>query len=128
MPDIRLEKYLKNSKKLISSALPLPKRFIKAFIKSIHICDKPVDALSEKETKKLSLLKNYNFAPAGNFGYQKAEVTRGGVDTSEICPKTMMSRYVPNIYFIGECLDVTGELGGYNFQWAFSCGINLETH
>ncbi len=127
LPDMNIKDRLKNSKKLLSSALFLPKRFTKAFLKSIGLEDKPVDKLNDFELKKLLELKNYTFAPAGNFGYQKAEVTRGGVSTDEIDPLTMMSRVVKNLYFIGESLDVTGELGGYNFQWAFSSAwrVNL---
>jgi predicted Rossmann fold flavoprotein len=63
--------------------------------------------------------KNYCFAPAGNFGYTKAEVTKGGVAFKQL-DETMQSIYQKNLYFIGEVVDVTGELGGYNFQWAFS--------
>jgi predicted flavoprotein YhiN len=63
--------------------------------------------------------KNYTFAPAGNFGYTKAEVTKGGVAFEEL-DDTMQSKNQKNLYFIGEVVDVTGELGGYNFQWAFS--------
>ena len=104
----------------ISSNLKLPKRFIKEFLDSIGLEDKKVSLLTKEELKKLSKIKNYEFAPAGDFGYKKAEVTKGGIDTSDIDPYTMQSRFQDGLYFIGECLDVTGELGGYNFQWAFS--------
>lgn len=66
-------------------------------------------------------LKNYYFSPAGNFGYSKAEVTKGGIELQELDEK-FQSRYQKGLYFIGEVVDVTGELGGYNFQWAFSSG------
>ena len=125
LPNYSLKQNLKNSNKHISSALPLPKRFIKLFLESIDIIDKSVSKLDSDEFQKLSKLKSYSFAPAGNFGYQKAEVTRGGVSTDEIDPLTMMSRIVDDLYFVGECLDVTGELGGYNFQWAFSSAWKL---
>jgi predicted Rossmann fold flavoprotein len=125
LPNVSLKKYLKNSNKLISTALPLPKRFIKSFLSHIDLEDKSVSQMNEEEVQKLSQLKNYTFAPAGNFGYSKAEVTRGGVSTDEIDPKTMMSKLVKNLYFVGECLDVTGALGGYNFQWAFSSAQKL---
>ena len=68
---------------------------------------------------------NYSFAPAGTFGYTKAEVSRGGVDTSQVDSNNMQSKLQDNLYFIGEVLDVTGELGGYNFQWAFSSAFTL---
>ena len=110
----------RNSKKLISSILPMPKRVTKSFLVQFDIIDKAIDRLNSLELKLLSSLSCYSFAPAGNFGYTKAEVTRGGVNTDEINSKNMMSKIVSNLYFIGEVLDVTGELGGYNFQWAFS--------
>ena len=62
--------------------------------------------------------------PAGTEGYAKAEVTVGGVDTAELDAKTMQSRKVPGLYFIGEVVDVTGWLGGYNFQWAWASGVS----
>jgi predicted Rossmann fold flavoprotein len=67
-------------------------------------------------------LHNYTMAPAGNFGYTKAEVTKGGIDTNEI-KFDCESKFQMDTFFIGEVLDVTGELGGYNFQWAFSSAI-----
>ena len=60
--------------------------------------------------------------PAGTEGYEKAEVTAGGVDTAELSSKTMECRNVPGLYFIGEVVDVTGQLGGFNFQWAWASG------
>ena len=64
----------------------------------------------------------WRVVPASTEGFKKAEVTRGGVDTAELSPKTMESKKVPGLYFIGEVVDVTGWLGGYNFQWAWSSG------
>jgi len=64
----------------------------------------------------------FTLAPAGTEGYEKAEVTAGGVDTDELDAKTMESRRVPGLYFIGEVVDVTGQLGGFNFQWAWASG------
>ena len=60
--------------------------------------------------------------PTGSEGYRTAEVTLGGVDTKELSSKTMMSNKQKNLFFIGEVVDVTGHLGGYNFQWAWSSG------
>lgn len=68
----------------------------------------------------LSELQEWNFTSSGTDGYAKAEVTAGGVHTNELSSKTMMSKINPNLYFIGEVVDVTGHLGGYNFQWAWS--------
>jgi predicted Rossmann fold flavoprotein len=60
--------------------------------------------------------------PAGTEGYEKAEVTAGGVNTEELSSRTMESRRLPGLYFIGEVVDVTGQLGGFNFQWAWASG------
>ncbi len=69
-------------------------------------------------------LHAWQIVPAGTEGYTKAEVTAGGVDTRELDARTMMSRRVPGLYFIGEVVDVTGWLGGYNFQWAWASGVS----
>jgi predicted flavoprotein YhiN len=61
--------------------------------------------------------------PAGTEGFEKAEVMAGGVDTNELSSKTMECRRVPGLYFIGEVVDVTGHLGGYNFQWAWASAV-----
>jgi predicted Rossmann fold flavoprotein len=67
---------------------------------------------------------NWQIIPAGTEGYAKAEVTAGGVDTNELSARTMESRKVPGLYFIGEVVDVTGHLGGFNFQWAWASGFS----
>ena len=67
---------------------------------------------------------HWQITPAGTEGYDKAEVTAGGVDTDELSAKTMESRKVPGLYFIGEVVDVTGHLGGFNFQWAWASGFS----
>jgi predicted Rossmann fold flavoprotein len=71
----------------------------------------------------LDHLKAWTFVPAATVGYHKAEVTRGGVDTQELSSKTMEARKVPGLYFIGEVVDVTGWLGGFNYQWAWASGM-----
>jgi hypothetical protein len=68
-------------------------------------------------------LHHWEVYPDGTEGYEKAEVTAGGVDTDELSAKTMESRRVPGLYFIGEVVDVTGHLGGFNFQWAWASGF-----
>ena len=108
------------SRKLVSSLLPMPRRVSKAFLEHLGVEDRPMNQLKTAEREKLLSLKQYAFAPAGTFGYSKAEVTKGGVDTDEIDSKTMMSKKCEGLYFTGEVLDMTGRLGGYNFQWAFS--------
>jgi predicted Rossmann fold flavoprotein len=69
-----------------------------------------------------SALHHWTVFPSGTEGYEKAEVTAGGVDTAELSARTMESRKVPGLYFIGEVVDVTGHLGGFNFQWAWASG------
>jgi predicted Rossmann fold flavoprotein len=68
-------------------------------------------------------VQNWQVKPAGSEGYRTAEVTLGGIDTGALNSKTMAAKSVPGLYFIGECVDVTGWLGGYNFQWAWSSGV-----
>ena len=68
-------------------------------------------------------LSRWTLTPNGTEGYRKAEVTRGGVDTRDLSSSTMMSARMPGLYFIGEAVDVTGWLGGYNFQWAWASGV-----
>ena len=119
LPSKNIETFFKGNKK-ISTSFPFPKRFTEEFLKSINVEDKAVSSLKEEEKEKLRILKYYEFAPAGNFGYTKAEVTRGGINTDEINHNTFESLKQKDLYFIGECLNITGELGGFNFQIAFS--------
>src|SRR3546814_3038302 len=71
-------------------------------------------------------LKRWSFIPTGSEGFAKAEVTAGGIDTAALSSKTMEAREVPGLYVIGEAVDVTGWLGGYNFQWAWASGRSEE--
>lgn len=123
LPQSRVAQLCGRSAKQISSQIPLPKRFLKAFLAAIELEDKPCSALTPDERSTLERLHAYRFAPAGNFGFAKAEACRGGVDTAAVDPNSMQSRLIDGLYWIGEVLDVTGELGGYNFQWAFSSGV-----
>jgi len=92
------------------------------------LSDKPLAEITDQEFLRISeLLQNWQLRPAGTEGYRTAEVTLGGVDTNELSSKTMMSRKVDNLYFIGEVVDVTGHLGGFNFQWAWSSGYAAGT-
>jgi hypothetical protein len=68
-------------------------------------------------------LRHWSLVPNGSEGYRKAEVTRGGVDTGELSQNTLEARRIPVLHFIGEVVDVTGWLGGYNFQWAWASGF-----
>ncbi|GHE89261.1 NAD(P)/FAD-dependent oxidoreductase [Thalassotalea profundi] len=105
----------------------LPKRFIEKMISQQEIIDKTINQLSKDEMLSLAeYVHNWQIKPNGTEGYRTAEVTLGGVDTDELSSKTFESKKVPNLYFIGEVIDVTGWLGGYNFQacWAqgMACG------
>ena len=123
LPKLSLKEVLKERKKKISTQINLPKRLIKLLLENIEVEDKAVQELSQADWEKLFTLKAYEMSPAGNFGLKKAEACRGGVKTSEIDALTMQSKLHDNLYFIGEVVDVTGELGGYNFQWAFSSAV-----
>ena len=97
-----------------------PRRFAEAWC-AINAPDKPLARCSKEEIETLdALLHGWPQSFSGTEGYPKAEVTCGGIDTGELSSKTMESRKVPGLYFIGEVVDVTGWLGGYNFQWAWA--------
>lgn len=100
----------------------LPGRFSRRFCE-LYAQTKPLNQYADKELKNLAhQLHNWVIRPAGTEGYDKAEVTLGGIDTDELSSKTMEAKKVPGLYFIGETVDVTGQLGGYNLQWAWSSG------
>ena len=122
--DFLLQKKLANSKQDVQSAISeiIPKRLSQIICINLNINGKIID-ISNKLLHKLSLFINsWRLNPIGTEGYRTAEVTLGGVDTKEISSKTMMSIKHPGLFFIGEVVDVTGHLGGYNFQWAWSSG------
>ncbi|HSO60135.1 MAG TPA: NAD(P)/FAD-dependent oxidoreductase [Desulfobacterales bacterium] len=100
----------------------LPERLAQRFL-DLHGRNRPVRQLTERDEAALArIFHHWQIQPRGTEGYGKAEVTRGGVDTRELSSKTFESRNVPGLYFIGEVLDVTGWLGGFNFQWAWASG------
>lgn len=123
LPNNSIFQLIKRSKKLLSSVIPLPKRLSKAILKALDIEDVECKKISLHAKKELEKIHNYEFAPAGNFGFTKAEVSRGGVLCEELNPNTLESKQVKGLHFIGEVVDITGELGGYNFQWAFSSAV-----
>jgi predicted Rossmann fold flavoprotein len=101
----------------------LPRRFAHAWC-GLYAPSKPLKSYTPKELQTIArLLHEWQLEPDGSEGYKKAEVTVGGVDTDELSSKTMEARRVPGLYFIGEVVDVTGHLGGYNFQWAWASGF-----
>ena len=129
-PKIDIFKLLENEKKSnprqdISNIIAeiLPKRLAHIICKDNNISGN-ISELSNKLLKQLSdSINTWVINPTGSEGYRTAEVTLGGVNTNEISSKTMMSIKNPGLFFIGEVVDVTGHLGGYNFQWAWSSGF-----
>ncbi|WP_016955894.1 NAD(P)/FAD-dependent oxidoreductase [Catenovulum agarivorans] len=124
---VQLESWRKDSpKKSLKNCLTqlLPSRFIEILINDKALPDKPVNQLSHTEIKHIhDYLHNWTIKPNGTEGYRTAEVTLGGVDTDELSSKTFEAKKSAGLYFIGEVTDVTGWLGGYNFQYAWSCGV-----
>jgi predicted Rossmann fold flavoprotein len=101
----------------------LPKRFAEVFT-AANFPSAPLNQLDKKEAENIAAtLKDWRVKFGGTEGYDKAEVTLGGVSTAELSSQTMESKKVSGLYFIGEVVDVTGWLGGYNFQWAWASGF-----
>ncbi|MCA3023327.1 MAG: NAD(P)/FAD-dependent oxidoreductase [Burkholderiales bacterium] len=100
----------------------LPRRFADSWCLA-HQLTKPANELSDSAFNTvLEQLRDWRIKPSGTLGYNKAEVTLGGVDTRTLSSKTMAVTNQPNLYFVGEVVDVTGHLGGFNFQWAWASG------
>jgi predicted Rossmann fold flavoprotein len=129
-PKLDIFKFLESEKNLnpkqdISNIISeiLPKRLAYIICKNNNVSGN-ISELSNNLLKKLAnSINTWIITPIGSEGYRTAEVTLGGVDTNEISSKTMMSKKNPGLFFIGEVVDVTGHLGGYNFQWAWSSGF-----
>lgn len=112
---------LKLTENILGSVMPL--RLAKAFAAQQNLLGCKWAEVSKKNRQALKeLITNWSVKPAGTLGWKKAEVMLGGVDTKDLDGQTMMTRQYPGLYFIGECVDVTGHLGGHNFQWAWSSG------
>ncbi|MBB1335734.1 NAD(P)/FAD-dependent oxidoreductase [Pseudoalteromonas sp. SR44-5] len=117
--ETQAQKSLKNSLATI-----LPKRFIEILHESKAIPDCNVNQLTHSQIDELAnYIHNWQIKPNGTEGYRTAEVTLGGIDTDELSSKTFEAKKAQGLYFIGEVTDVTGWLGGYNFQYAWSCGF-----
>jgi predicted Rossmann fold flavoprotein len=94
-----------------------------SYLTKQHDLSKVLAEYPDKELETIAkAINNWQITPSGTEGYAKAEVTAGGIDTRELDSKTMMAKKIPGLYFIGECVDVTGWLGGYNLQWAWASG------
>jgi len=104
-------------------AMVFTKRLAERLCELLLPQDVPIHQMSDRVLEEFGKkLNRWEFQPVGTMGYDRAEVTRGGVRTDELSSKTMESKKVPGLYFVGEVVDVTGWLGGYNFQWAWSSG------
>jgi predicted Rossmann fold flavoprotein len=114
----------RDSRQLLDNYLArfLPARFAEVFV-AANIANKPLNELSNKSIEKVAaMLNDWQVRFSETEGYDKAEVTSGGVSTDGLSSQTMEAKKIPGLYFIGEVVDVTGWLGGYNFQWAWSSG------
>ena len=128
LPDVDLETFLNEQRNAHpyqslknTLAVHLPKRLVERLQQLGQIPDVSLKQLNVRDQQTLiSTLTDWRVQPNGTEGYRTAEVTLGGVDTNELSSRTMEARKVPGLYFIGEVMDVTGWLGGYNFQWAWS--------
>ena len=101
----------------------LPSRLVEHLAITMDISGNLADQSDKRLAEIIDELQNWNMTPSGTEGYRTAEVTLGGVDTDALSSKTMAAKTNPSLYFIGEAVDVTGWLGGYNFQWAWSSGM-----
>jgi predicted flavoprotein YhiN len=100
----------------------LPRRFAQQWCEAGGVAS-PLRELGAARLNDIgALLNRWALVPSGTLGYNKAEVTLGGVDTRSLSSKTMAAVTVPGLYFVGEVVDVTGHLGGFNFQWAWASG------
>jgi predicted Rossmann fold flavoprotein len=97
-----------------------PKRFIQTWLDPAFAARSLTECSNRELLDLADLLHHWKIAPAGTEGYKTAEVTAGGVDSAELSSKTMEAKKLQGLYFIGEVMDVTGELGGYNLHWAWA--------
>jgi predicted Rossmann fold flavoprotein len=121
---IQQEKEVNGKKMLLAYLANLyTRKFAEALSDKLPV-EKNLASLTKADVENISsLIHEFKVKPAGDKGYDKAEVMRGGVSTNELSSKTLEAKKVPGLYFGGECVDVTGWLGGYNFQWAWACGF-----
>ena len=119
-----------NGKRVLANFLTTfyTKKFVEAIGQFIPI-SKNLASLTKDDFMAIeNFIHHFKVKPAGDKGYDKAEVMRGGVSTDELSSKTLEAKKVPGLFFGGECVDVTGWLGGYNFQWAWACGFVIGQH
>ncbi|WP_086005338.1 NAD(P)/FAD-dependent oxidoreductase [Rhizobium freirei] len=128
-PDIDVFALLKNAKQAngrqsaqTALAEVLPKRLAQHFVESEGVTGNMADQSDKRLQRLASAIQSWPVKPSGSEGYRTAEVTLGGIDTACLDSRTMQAKTAPGLFFIGECVDVTGWLGGYNFQWAWASG------
>lgn len=119
--------YLLQGKKQISSVLNLPRRFTLEFLRAKNLVDKPFDAYNAQERDKILQIFSYRFAPAGTFGFERAEVCKDGVSAEEL-DENFECRRIGGLFFIGEATEITGMLGGYNLHFAFASALKVARH
>lgn len=120
----------RGGKRLLSQLLQdhFTKKFTEALAKFLPI-DKKIASIGKQEVKLIEqVIHRFEVKPAGSKGYDKAEVMRGGVSTEELSSKSLEAKKCTGLFFGGECVDVTGWLGGYNFQWAWASGYAIAQH
>lgn len=123
--DSLIEKKVSRDKRLLMNILKehLSEKFLVNFFNLHRIQNQSLQDVSNAQLERISICFHaWKVEPKDVIGYERAEVTRGGVSTEKVSSQTMESKLVPGLYFIGEVLDVTGQLGGFNFQWAWSSG------
>ncbi len=131
MPDTDIAQLIQSNplqelSKLLSQQLP---KRLASYLCAKYKLNGKIAELSNKRINEITnILQNWILKPSGTEGYRTAEVTLGGVDTNELSSKTFETKKVKGLYFIGEVIDVTGHLGGYNFQWAWSSGHAAGAH
>jgi predicted Rossmann fold flavoprotein len=129
-PDVDIAAHLKKAKQVngrqsAQTALGeiLPKRLAQYIVEREAISGNMADLSDKLLTRLAEAAQNWSLRPSGSEGYRTAEVTLGGIDTTALDSRSLQAKAVPGLYFIGECVDVTGWLGGYNFQWAWASGF-----
>lgn len=134
-PQVDVRAFLKsqreeNPKQDIQTVLSahLPKRLVASICEALKISGRAADLSNQAIDDLAGSINQWRIKPSGTEGYRTAEVTLGGVDTNELSSKTMEAKKQPGLYFIGEVVDVTGHLGGFNFQWAWSSGYVAGQH
>ena len=106
----------------------IPKRLAQQICEKNGYSGRLADMPDKELLALAAAVQDWSVKPSGTEGYRTAEVTLGGVDTNELSSKTMEAKKQPGLYFIGEVVDVTGHLGGFNFQWAWSSGFAAGQH